>query len=99
MRAAAAAASLPYLVLNGARPGSTTGEALAVACDRLRALTGARAAAHAGASTGSFRCSGARSLRPRNSCALAATTIVDRLIATAPILIGKTMPHGANRPA
>jgi hypothetical protein len=38
-------------------------------------------------------------LRPRSSCALAATTIVDTLITSAPTLIGRMMPHGARTPA
>src|ERR671919_1952518 len=40
-----------------------------------------------------------RRSRRRRSCAFAATMIVDRLIATAPTLIGSTKPSGAKSPA
>jgi len=40
-----------------------------------------------------------RSRNRRRSWALAATTIVDRLIASAPTLIGRTKPMGVSRPA
>jgi len=39
------------------------------------------------------------SLTARNSCAFTATMRVDKLIATAPTLIGSSTPHRRNRPA
>lgn len=40
-----------------------------------------------------------RSFRRRSNCAFAATMIVDILIAIAPTLMGKSMPHLMNSPA
>src|SRR5450759_1182853 len=40
-----------------------------------------------------------RSFRRRRSWALAATMIVERLIAIAPTAIGRSMPHGTKTPA
>ena len=51
------------------------------------------------ANAGSAAGSGWRSCTRRSSWALAATTMVDRLIATAPMLIGRMIPQGAKRPA
>ena len=49
--------------------------------------------------TVSFGLGSGRSRRPRRSCALAATMIVERLIAIAPTAIGRSIPHGTRMPA
>jgi hypothetical protein len=39
-----------------------------------------------------------RNLSPRSNCAFAATIIVERLIAIAPTLMGRSIPRGTKRP-
>ena len=72
---------------------SAHGLSLPKGCQHRRdqAGCGSPAAVRAGSS--------GRSFRPRSSWALAATTMVDTLITSAPTLIGSEKPSGTNRPA